>query len=107
MPETGKATDRTKVLSVRLTSDEFAALAARATEVGVGPSTLARTMVRSALALGTSDPTDPSTPSSQSRRSKPPESAATAGAQLSALETQLVEGLAARIGALERWVAEH
>lgn len=110
MPDTGKAADRTKVLSVRLTSDEFDALAARATEVGVGPSTLARTLVRSALALGASEPTGSSPasgPSRRSSRSRQPESTAVEGDQLSALEAQLVAGLAARIEALERWVAEH
>jgi hypothetical protein len=103
VPESVTSSDRTKVLSVRLTSDEFDALAARATEVGVGPSTLARTLVRSALGLGTSDPASPSTPPSPSSRTD----AAGQGVRLSVLEAQLVAGLAARIEVLERWVAEH
>lgn len=49
-PPTAGATDRTKVLSVRLTEEEFAALSTRAVELGIGPSTLARTLVRRALA---------------------------------------------------------
>lgn len=51
-PGTGAA-DRTKVLSVRLTEEEFAALSSRAVELGIGPSTLARTLVRRALAPAT------------------------------------------------------
>lgn len=47
------ATDRTKVLSVRLTEEEFATLSSRAVELGIGPSTLARTLVRRALAPAT------------------------------------------------------
>lgn len=65
-PDPAKA-DRTKVLSVRFTVEEFEALSARAVQVGVGPSTLARTFVRQALAgpptsTPTSTPTHP-TPS--------------------------------------------
>ncbi|GAB3886469.1 hypothetical protein [Terrabacter terrigena] len=101
MPETAKPADRTKVLSVRLTSEEFDALSERATEVGVGPSTLARTLVRRGLAIGTSDTAGASAPSSH------PDTAAPSSASLSPLEAQLVAGLAARIEVLERWVAEH
>ncbi|NMM32471.1 MAG: hypothetical protein HHJ13_00405 [Phycicoccus sp.] len=38
--------DRAKVLSVRLNTKEYEQLAARAELAGVGPSTLARSMVR-------------------------------------------------------------
>lgn len=48
-PPAAGATDRTKVLSVRLTEEEFAALSSRAVELGIGPSTLARTLVKRAL----------------------------------------------------------
>ena len=104
MPQTRHTADRTKVLSVRLTSEEFDALAARATEVGVGPSTLTRTLVRGGLALaGVDAPTASSTPPSPSRAipraaQEPPPSA---------LEAQLLRHLAARVEELERWVAEH
>ena len=106
MPEPSKPADRTRVLSVRLTDQEFEALAARATEVGVGPSTLARTLVRSALALGASDSTDTS---ASSRAAEPPRTPqpATGAARASVLEAQLLLGLAARIETLERWVADH
>jgi hypothetical protein len=50
MPDPTRGADRTKVLSVRFTAEEFDALSERAAEVGVGPSTLARTFVRQALA---------------------------------------------------------
>jgi hypothetical protein len=88
MPET-RGADRTKVLSVRLTADEFEALSTKATEVGVGPSTLARTFVRQGLA-GTMATTAPA-----------------AATDDSTLEARLAADLAARIEALERWVAEH
>ena len=58
MPDAKQGADRTKVLSVRLTTEEFEALSARATEVGVGPSTLARTLVRQGLARPTPDTPD-------------------------------------------------
>ena len=50
--------DRAKVLSVRFSWDEFEALTAEATRIGVGPSTLARTLVRKGLAM-TSQVTPP------------------------------------------------
>src|SRR6476661_10345551 len=50
MPDPTRGADRTKVLSVRFTAEEFDALSERAADVGVGPSTLARTFVRQALA---------------------------------------------------------
>ena len=49
MPSPTTGTDRAKVLSIRFTAEEFETLTARATEIGVGPSTLARTFVRQGL----------------------------------------------------------
>lgn len=88
------ATDRAKVLSVRLTADEFAALAARAHDLGVGPSTLARTFIRHGLGAATTPLTAPPSPT-------------TAGQADSPLEARLARDLLARVEALERWVAEH
>ena len=89
--------DRNKVLSVRLTDEEFRALTARATEVGVGPSTLARTYVRQALSSITTQEPRPET--------------APGAARDSALEQRLWALLAAdlvsRIEALETWVEAH
>lgn len=45
--------DRAKVLSVRLSWDEFEALQSEAERIGVGASTLARTLVRKGLAMST------------------------------------------------------
>jgi hypothetical protein len=42
--------DRVRVLSVRLSYEEFEQLTERAREIGVGSSTLARTMIRRGLA---------------------------------------------------------
>ena len=99
MPSPTTGTDRAKVLSIRFTAEEFEALTARATEIGVGPSTLARTFVRRGLSgpVGTSA------------------SAATLGAQDSALETHLSPlvadrvkaDLESRIAVLEKWVSDH
>jgi hypothetical protein len=90
------------VLSVRLTSEELDALTARATETGVGPSTLARTLVRRGLGIGPTEAT-------AARSALDP--AAPAPSAPSTLEARLAEhlaiGLAARVEALERWVAEH
>ncbi|GAB2766446.1 hypothetical protein GCM10027039_29410 [Terrabacter koreensis] len=95
--------DRTKVLSVRLTNEELEALTARAIEMGVGPSTLARTLVRRGLGISATDVGVP--PSAAPDLTVPPT------APPSELEARLVEhlvtGLAARVEALERWVAEH
>ena len=41
--------DRAKVLSVRLNADEFEKLAARAEVAGIGPSTLARSLILQAM----------------------------------------------------------
>jgi len=81
--------DRSKVLSVRLTTDEFDRLSAQAEDIGVGPSTLARTLIRQGLAGS----------SSSSKRLR--------GKATSPLEAQLVADLEARVEALERWVSEH
>ena len=88
--------DRAKMISVRLTMEEFDTLSAQATELGIGPSTLARSLIRRGLA------------------DQPP-SSPTAGSAPSALEAHLQAylqaglqpDLAARVEALERWVADH
>lgn len=88
--------DRAKMISVRLTTEEFDTLSAQATELGIGPSTLARSLIRRGLA------------------DQPP-SSPTAGSAPSALEAHLQAylqaglqpDLAARVEALERWVADH
>ena len=80
-------TDRSKVLSVRLTADEFDRLSAQAEEVGVGASTLARTLIRRGLspqAAGVND---------------------AAAQPYSPLEQKLVSDLITRVETLERWVA--
>ena len=41
--------DRAKVLSVRLNADEYEKLAARAEVAGIGPSTLARSLILQAM----------------------------------------------------------
>ncbi|MFM6847878.1 MAG: hypothetical protein ACKOVB_02105 [Terrabacter sp.] len=87
------------MLSVRLTSEELAALTARATEVGVGPSTLARTLIRQGLSVGSTGPARATTPTNH-----PDETGSSTS--LSPLEAQLVAGLAARIEVLERWMTE-
>ena len=95
MPDTPRGADRTRVLSVRLTAEEFDALSARATEVGVGASTLARTFVRQALA-GTH-------PSSTA----PPSASAPRDSSLEAHLQALIDAdLVARVEALERRAAE-
>ena len=99
MPDTPRGADRTKVLSVRLTAEELDALTARATEVGVGPSTLARTFVRQALA-GTQQPY-PSPSASPS--SAPPTRDSSLEAHLQAL---IDADLVARVEALERHATE-
>lgn len=45
-PDSG---DRSKVLSVRLTHEEFEQLTEQARQIGVGSSTLARTLIRRGL----------------------------------------------------------
>lgn len=89
MPDTARGADRTKVLSVRFTAEEFDALTARATEVGVGPSTLARTFVRQALASALPAPPDARDSALEAR-----------------LEALLAADLVARVEALERRAAE-
>ena len=101
MPDAKQGADRTKVLSVRLTTEEFEALSARATEVGVGPSTLARTLVRQGHAAAQTQLTPPTPPAHAT--SPTPSSTAPP----SALEARLVADLTARVEALEQWTAEH
>jgi hypothetical protein len=80
--------ERSKVLSVRLTTDEFDRLSRQADEIGVGASTLARTFIRQGLSVA---------PSAKRVRAQAD----------SPLEAQLVADLIARVEALERWVADH
>lgn len=80
--------ERAKVLSVRLSYDEYEQLNAQAVEVGVGPSTLARTLIR--RGLGTGSPTVDFVHGTT--------------ADL-VLEPANERGLAARVAALEDWVA--
>jgi hypothetical protein len=88
-PSSPRARERSKILSVRLTADEFQRLDEQAEVLGVGPSTLARTFIRQALA-------DASAPMVRSRP---------AGGEASLLEAHLAE-LIARVETLERWAAE-
>ena len=80
--------ERAKVLSVRLTADEFDRLTDQAEVLGIGPSTLARTLIRQGL----------STPNAQEGAATPPGSP---------LEAHLLAELTARVEALERWAREH
>jgi len=81
--------ERAKMISVRLTLDEFEALSAQATELGIGASTLARTLIRRGLAHPSPAPSALET-------------------RLEAhLQTSLHPDLATRVEVLERWVAEH
>ncbi|GAA2490597.1 hypothetical protein [Terrabacter carboxydivorans] len=110
MPDTNRGADRTKVLSVRLTEEELAALTARATEIGVGPSTLARTFVRQALAAtatnatGTAAAGTPATTSAATASlSLPAGRESTLEAHLRArLEALLAADLETRVEALEQ-----
>jgi len=96
------STDRSKVLSVRLSNDEFERLTAMAHDAGVGASTLARNLIRKGLALPRTDFTfsdprpAPMTLAGPSTTLN--DTARTASAQQSALE--------ARLAALEHWVAQ-
>ncbi|WP_323097597.1 hypothetical protein [Intrasporangium sp. YIM S08009] len=86
--ERAERADRSKMISVRLTTDEFEALSAEASTLGIGPSTLARTLIRRGLA-------EPSpTPSALESRIE------------AHLQASLDPDLTARVEALERWVAE-
>ena len=98
MPSPATGADRTKVLSVRLSIEEFEALKARATEIGVGPSTLARTFVRQAMAGS------PASTSSALPSTRHPAHDSALEAHVEAL---IAADLAARVEALERWVADH
>ena len=85
---------------MRFTVEEFEALAARAADVGVGPSTLARTLVRQGLGASGSTGSPGSAATTGSGQ-------ASATSQPSVLEERLAADLVARVEALERWVAEH
>ena len=108
-PDRADRADRAKMISVRLTMDEFEALSAEATELGIGASTLARTLIRRGLAHQ-----PPPTPSATPSRPAPAKPAAPSAleSQLeaylrAALRPDLQPDLVARVEALERWVAEH
>lgn len=111
--QTGARPDRAKMISVRLTKEEYDALSDAAAALGVGPSTLARTLIRQGLGAGiTGDPTtgDPAfTAAVRDTRATAARLSGTAQATTpgSALEMELAANLLARIEALERWVAEH
>ena len=98
MPSTTTGADRTKVLSVRLTDEEFEALTAHAVEIGVGPSTLARTFIRQGLVGPATSPT--------SRRG--PAHGSTLEEDLRAMvAAHTRDRLESRVAALERWVRDH
>lgn len=97
MTETSRPGDRSKVISVRFTVEEFEALSGRAAELGVGPSTLARTLVRQGLGASGSTLSAATKGSPQPAGHNAP----------SVLEERLAADLVARVEALERWVAEH
>jgi hypothetical protein len=105
MTETSRPGDRSKVISVRFTVEEFEALSARATELGVGPSTLARTFVRQGLGTTASIASTASTTSPGFTGAAKPSGHVHSGP--SVLEVRLAADLVARVEALERWVAEH
>jgi hypothetical protein len=86
--------ERAKVLSVRLSADEFDALTRLATEIGVGPSTLARTLIRRGLAPA-SHPGATDSPLERAHAQRRPQSPSD------------LEELTARVAALEAWVAGH
>ena len=93
-PSAAQGIERAKVLSVRLSADEFERLTDLATEIGVGPSTLARTLIRRGL-----------TPTAQPDRTDSP----LERAHLQRLLRQApdLEELTSRVAALEAWVASH
>jgi len=97
MPSPTTGTDRAKVLSIRFTAEEFEALTARATEIGVGPSTLARTFVRHGLSRLADTSATTTTPSARGSAFE---------THLSALIAAHVKAdLESRVAALEKWVS--
>ncbi|HET7799688.1 MAG TPA: hypothetical protein VFL38_04655 [Humibacillus xanthopallidus] len=86
--------ERAKVLSVRLSAEEFEQLTQVATEIGVGPSTLARTLIRRGL-TSTATPDDSESPLERAYLQRLP------------IEPTPIEELTARVAALEAWVASH
>ncbi|WP_404391270.1 hypothetical protein [Humibacillus xanthopallidus] len=90
-PSAAQGIERAKVLSVRLSTDEFERLTDLATEIGVGPSTLARTLIRRGL-----------TPAAQ-----PDSPLERAHLQRLLRQPPDLEELTARVAALEAWVASH
>ena len=107
MTETSRPGDRSKVISVRFTVEEFEALAARAADLGVGPSTLARTLVRQGLGTSGSTLSGASARSSQGSGQVSGQAHGPGHGGSSLLEERLAADLVARVEALERWVAEH
>ncbi|GAA1992215.1 hypothetical protein GCM10009817_37960 [Terrabacter lapilli] len=105
--QTGARPDRAKMISVRLTKEEYDVLSDAAAALGVGPSTLARTLIRQGLGAGiTGDPAF-TTAVRDTRATARLSGTAPATTPGSALEMELAANLLARIEALERWVAEH
>ena len=90
----GQGVERAKVLSVRLSADEFERLTDLATEIGVGPSTLARTFIRRGLAP-TAAPELTESPLER------------AHAQRLSQQRPDLDDLVARVAALEAWVESH
>lgn len=83
------SSDRSKVLSVRLTVEEFEQLTEQAREIGVGSSTLARTLIRRGLAGHGADFVF-----------------AASGTPVVSVEGEPVKDLESRVTDLERWVAQ-
>ncbi len=83
------AGDRARVLSVRLTQEEFEQLTERARQIGVGSSTLARTLIRRGLTGQSADLVF-----------------TTPGSPTVILEDAAHSSLERRVKALEEWAAE-
>jgi hypothetical protein len=86
--------ERAKVLSVRLSAEEFEQLTEVATQIGVGPSTLARTLIRRGL-TPTATPDNAGSPLEQAHLQRLPR------------QPSPIEELTARVAALEAWVESH
>jgi hypothetical protein len=90
----GQGVERAKVLSVRLSADEFERLTDLATEIGVGPSTLARTFIRRGLTASAA-PELTESPLERAHLERLPH------------RPHDIDELVARIAALEAWVESH
>jgi transposase-like protein len=92
-------TERAKVLSVRLSADEFERLTDLATEIGVGPSTLARTLIRRGMAPTNTAVEAVTSPLEQAHLERTHVQ--------SDQDTGNLGELTVRVAALEAWVASH